>query len=686
MNNNNQQHFQKLFKKAATRLQSGEVAEAKKLFIQLSKKAPNSIAIWYNLGLCHQHLQQHARAVEIFEKALQLERSSADAWVNLGISYKELGDTKKAIDAANKAMAINPAHSRALNLSASLDAENNEPQSAREKLQQSLKLEPGNRDALINLINLETDENNLQQAEHLITPFLAADSANRELRIAKSKILLAKKEFSDAASGVLALAKEFPDDETVLRLNLSYREVIKDHFGAINIAENLLKRAPNDALLWNSLGGAYFQLDGVDKSRQCYEKAVKFAPEHPEYANNLGLVYSSLGDKEGAERYYRLSLQLNPMHAEAYRNIVTMKKFSDLQDPDAKAVIALWQNPEIDDFQRIKTAFALGKIYDDCGFYDQAFEVYKIGNELKFKDSSIDLNTYYRHIDTIPQILNTPPRHFASQKSASKTHPKTHPKTQATPIFILGMPRSGTTLIEQVLSRHSRVEGFGELPCIERAITRLEKKSTPMRAYPSDFGSVSADELSHERQEYLNWVGKLHDLKTPFFTDKMPFNFMHIWLIKALFPESPIIHCRRHPLDVITSNYFQLYGSDISFVYQLEALANYYVRYHKIMAHWNSLFAEQIINVVYEKFVAESEQETQRLIKATNLDWQDGCLEQNIKPTAVRTASIWQVRQGIYTSSRERWRHYEKHLSAVMNILCEQGILDSKGNWLAGAL
>jgi hypothetical protein len=350
-----------------------------------------------------------------------------------------------------------------------------------------------------------------------------------------------------------------------------------------------------------------------------------------------------------------------------------MKKYESVDDPDAQQVISLWENDDIDDITRIKTAFALGKIYDDCGEHDRAFDVYRVGNELKFRDTRLDLDIYYKHIDRIPEVFDSPPFKTSNRKN------------DICPIFILGMPRSGTTLVEQIITRHSQVQGYGELPCIERAISRLERKADPMRVYPDDFWDVERSELEREAGEYLDWVGRLHAIRAPYLTDKMPFNYTHVWLIKALFPDSPIVNCQRHPLDVIISNYFQLYGSDVSFVYDLDALARYYIRYHRLMIHWSEVFANQVYNAKYEALVADVDNQTRQLIDAVNLDWEDSCLDQNQSQTAVRTASIWQIREGIYTSSRERWRKYEKYLGGVISTLAAEGILDQDGNWIAHA-
>jgi hypothetical protein len=242
------------------------------------------------------------------------------------------------------------------------------------------------------------------------------------------------------------------------------------------------------------------------------------------------------------------------------------------------------------------------------------------------------------------------------------------------------MPRSGTTLVEQIISRHSSVTGCGELPGIERAIGHLEKSTSVARIYPDDFLDISAEQFALQSRQYISSIREIHNLNTPYFTDKMPFNFVHIWLLKALFPDSPIVNCQRHPLDVILSNYFQTYGSDVSFVYNLEALSHYYVRYHNLMIHWGTLFGRQVANIRYEELVTDNENQVRALIEAIGLPWEESCLNRQESMKAVRTASIWQVRQGIYTSSKERWRHYQQKLQPVISILCEHGILDSDCN------
>ncbi len=665
-----QSQIESLFMQSAQLLQQGDAVAAKKGLLKVVKKLPKSAAAWYNLGLSHQYLNEHQKAVSAYRKTVDLKSDFVDGWINLGLSYKELGNLEQAERAAQKALDKDVNHPRALNLMGTLEAEHRRPKQAQEYFRRALEAMPDFDDARYNLANAYSETGDDALAIEMLKPLLEHDPHSKRNRILQAQMLLNMEKMQESASIVLELEKQFQGDPDVWQLGITYREEIRDHFGVIELAQKLLRLRPNDANVWNSLGSAYFQLDGIAKAKSCYEKAIELDPTHAQYENNLGLTCSSTGDKLSAESHYRRALELNPEFAEAYRNIVAMKRFSSLDDDDVLAMRKIWEKPDLDEFNKTKLAFALGKVYDDLGMYEQAFDVYQIGNDLKYRDTKMDLDKYFSHMERFPDVFDNRPINVADIETGIK------------PIFILGMPRSGTTLVEQIISRHPKVFGCGELPCIERSITRLEKKSDPQRVYPNDFWTVQAEKFETEAEEYETWVRKLHDIDTRYITDKMPFNFVHVWLIKAMFPQAPIVHCRRHPLDVITSNYFQLYGTDISFTYNLEALTRYYVRYYRLMEHWNRIFDDEITTVQYEILVQDTEIQTRRLIGATGLPWDDACLDQQKSGTAVRTASIWQVRQGIYTSSKERWRNYEKQLKLAIDILVAENILEESPGYL----
>ena len=653
------------------KLQQGDYRGAQKGLEKVAKYIPESAAVWYNLALCHQYLEMHTKAVDAYKKVLRLDPNNPDANINIGLSFKELNQVGQAKTHAEQALKLAPNHPRALNLLATLFAESGEEEQAHDYLKQVLEIEPENHDARHNMANVLLHQGKAAEALEIARPLVNVPSAPKNHKLLFGQINLDLKQYGEASAVIKSLKEQFEDDYEVMLFEMSFSEMVKDYFKVIEIAQLLIKMNPKVARVWNSLGSAYFQLDSIEKAAESYAKAIELDPEHPEYQNNMGLAFSSTGKKEEAEACYRKALKINGKYAEAYRNLVAMKKFKSMDDEDAQSIEKFWNEGTMDDFTRTKLSFALGKVYDDIGNFDQAFETYDVGNKLKFADSKLDFDQYFAHIDTVMEVMNERPMYVSE---AIPEH---------NPIFILGMPRSGTTLVEQIISRHPDVMGCGELPCVEKAISRLEKKADPMRVYPRDFLEIEPEILTEETMHYLSWVEKLHDMKTPFFTDKMPFNFVHVWLIKALFPNAGIAHCHRHPLDVITSNYFQLYASDISFVYDLEILAKYYIRYQRLMRHWHSVFEGEIYKIQYEALVSNKDEETRNLIAGVGLPWNDACLDQKKSDTAVRTASIWQVRQGIYTTSKERWRNYEEQLKPAIDILQAESVLDDDLQFIA---
>ncbi|MXY65549.1 MAG: tetratricopeptide repeat protein [Gammaproteobacteria bacterium] len=670
--NSSAQKAQKLFADAATKLQRGDAAGARRGLEKVSRMAPNSAAVWYNLGLAGQHLGLHSKAIREYEKSLRITPDQVDALVNIGLSYKHMENADAARKAVEKALNLAPAHPRALNLLGSLFAESGDSAVALDCFRRSLVSEPGNPDARLNLTSLVRElqaVGNPDGALEALEPLLNLPGITRELQELHAQILLDLRRFDHAESLILDLKSRFPEKESVWVLEMLYFEWNKDLYAVIDVAKKILERNPEEARVWDTLGRIYFELNSIDESRACHQKAIDLDPENPEYRNHIGLTYAALGEKKQAEENYRVAISLNATDVEAYRNLTSMRKFTSLDDPDVQSLQALWERDELSDDARCRLAFALGKIYDDCGLYDRAFEIYEIGNRFKSEEiarSGFDFDQYFGHIERIAETFNKPPSVTADVISGS-----------ARPIFVLGVSRSGTTLVEQIISRHPDVTGRGELPCIERAISRLEKEYGEMRVYPDDFLRLDKADFDNETREYLDWVTRLHNLNTAHFTDKMPFNFVHIWLIRALFPNASIIHCHRHPLDIILSNYFQWFGSDINYVYDLQILARFYVCFHRLMQHWHRVFPEVIHRVQYEALIADKENQIRELIRGAGLDWDQACLDSGRSDTAVRTASVWQVRQGIYTSSRERWRNYARYLSPAIGILRTEGILDS---------
>ena len=669
--NSSAQSVQKLFVDAATKLQRGDAAGARHELEKVSRMAPNSAAVWYNLALSAQHLGLHSKAIREYEKSLRITPGQVDALINMGLSYRHMGNVNAAKTVVQKALNLAPVHPRAQNLLGSLLAESGDTSAALGCFRKSIESEPENPDAIQNLTNLARElqaVGNPKCALKALETLLDLPGITLDQQVLHAQILLDLRHFDRAEPLIRKLKNRYPDVEDVWFIEMLYYECKNDHFAVIEIAQKILESSPEKAGVWDTLGRSYFELNSIDESRTSHQKAIDLDPENSEYRNHIALTHAALGERAQAEEYYRTAISLNVNNIEAYRNLASMRKFTSLDDPDVQSLQALWERDELGDDARCRLAFALGKVYDDCGLYDRAFEAYEVGNRIKSEEitrSGFNFDLLFGHIERITEIFDKPPLVTADVVIG-----------RASPIFVLGVTRSGTTLVEQIISRHPDVTGRGELPCIERAIARLEKDYSQIRVYPDDFLLLDKAALNNETREYLEWVNRLRNLGTGHFTDKMPFNFVHIWLIKALFPQASIIHCQRHPLDVILSNYFQWFGSEINYVYDLQILSRFYVHYHRLMQHWHRVFQGEIHTVQYEALVVNKEHQIRELIKFAGLSWDDACYNSERSDTAARTASIWQVRQDIYTTSRERWRNYERYLSTAIEILQMEGILD----------
>lgn len=653
------------FKNAVMALQSGQPLQAKRILEKLSKKVKDSSAIWYNLGLANQFLEKHSSAIPCYEKVVALKPDFEDARINLAISLKELGQ----IEAAKGQLAkISISHNaRALNLQGTLTAQQGDIQGAQVLFEQAFELQKDNPEIRFNLANNLRQLEQYQKAYEYLQPLINEQASTSQLCL-HGELLLDLKRYAEASTIIKQLVERYPKERDVQKLHLQMYEIAKSAEDIIRVAKQLLSEDERDASVWNALAGGYFQVDNMQGALQAYERAIALMPDNAEYWSNVGLVHAALGDKAQAEKCYRHSLDLRPRHPEPYRSLVAMKRYSDVQDEDIQVMQSMWQDTQLEQGYRMKLAFALGKAYDDCGLYDEAFAVYDEGNRLKFAEINTDFEQFFTHIDTIAQVYD---------KAPTQVSDATY---DIAPIFIVGMPRSGTTLSEQIIARHPDVTGCGELPCIEFSIGAIEQDQGAVFSYPKDFVTLGVDKLNEKSAAMIDYVTRHYSVNTPYFIDKMPTNFMHVGFIKSLFPKAKIVNCRRHPLDVILSNYFQIFGSDLNFVYNLETLAKYYICYHALSRHWQGLFADDFYQNDYEALVTNHEAEAKKLITALDLPWDAACIDSDKALKQVRTASIWQVREGIYTRSKQRWKNYESQLAPAIAILQASGILDAQNN------
>ena len=452
-------------------------------------------------------------------------------------------------------------------------------------------------------------------------------------------------EAAQAYRQVLAIRPDLPDSW----FNLALMERQCGRFeAALKAYDEALRRGvsgPEEA--WLNRGVIHADdLGRPDLAHKDLEAALAVAPDWLPALLNLGNLHEDMGRREAAGQAYARALAVAPGHPVALARSAGLARLTGPDDPVITELRAAVREPGLHVGDRAELGFALGRALDQVGAYDDAFAAYAAANAASRAadpaGAPYDRAAHERFIDSLIAAFPEPAVPAAD--------------AEAGPIFICGLFRSGSTLVEQILAGHSRVTGGGELglvPGLARAIA----------GYPQALATAGPEALEQLRELYL---GRLRTARpgADVVTDKRPDNFLHIGLIKAMFPGARIVHTVREPLDVILSNWFLHLDRSMAHALDLENLAHWHGQYERQMGHWKALYPD-ILDLDYDALVAEPRPAVERLLAYCGLDWEDGVLDFQIAEAPVRTASVWQVREPLYRRSSGRWRNYERHLDGV---------------------
>lgn len=447
---------------------------------------------------------------------------------------------------------------------------------------------------------------------------------------------------------------------------------------------------PDYSEAYNNLGNMYHDRSQIREARACYERALQIDPRYVDAHYNRGMALQKMGQYEAALESYNLVLTLAPGHIDAMTGIANVyekqseyQKTCDMLRPifDAghatvsaaitfaaaarrlnrhqeaiEVMEKLLMRKDLSLVQRQELHFSLGSLYDDLRQYDPAFAHFEKGNTARpYPDDADSKPAYFQTlIDTFSAdaLKRLPRSRLASER----------------PIFIVGMPRSGTTLVEQILSSHPDVFGGGELRGIEDAIDVLRCATAAHMPYPSFIPQTTPEAVDAAAQKYLDLLDALSPTAARI-TDKMPHNFLHLGVIEMIFPKAKIIHCTREPLDSCLSIYFHNFNANHPYTTDLAALGMYYNQYLRLMQHWESTLSIPIHTVSYEALVADQEKGTRELLDYCGLAWDPACLRFHENKRVVTTPSYQQVRRPMYKSSVQRWKNYEAHLKPLLDAL-----------------
>jgi len=494
------------------------------------------------------------------------------------------------------------------------------------------------------------NENQLDVAERILKPYLRDDPYDVAAIRMLGELAARIGRWRDAEN-LLRRAVELSPGFTAARANLA---LVLGRMGrpaeAIELLDDVLAAEPDDPGHWNLKAATLGRLGDFDQALGLYEDVLRRSPRQPRVLLSYGHLLKTVGRQAEGIAAYRKSIEMRPALGEAWWSLANLKTVK-FDDADVAAMAAGLKRDDLRGEDRLHFEFALGKAMHDAGRPEDAFRHYAAGNALRRELVPHDAGKVTR---TVTRCIE--------QFTAAAFAERSGGSSAADPIFVVGMPRAGSTLVEQILSSHSLVEGTSELADLPTLAQRVGR-------YPADVLKLSADERRELGDEYVKRTSVQRRTDRPLFIDKLPNNWLFVPFIQLILPNAKIIDARRHPLGCCFSNFRQHFARGQAFTYDLGDVGRYYADYVRLMAHIDATLPGRVHRVIYERMVDDTEAEVRALLAYCGLKFEPACLEFHKTERAVRTASSEQVRQPIYRDATDEWRPYEAHLGPLKEAL-----------------
>jgi tetratricopeptide (TPR) repeat protein len=614
-----------MFQTALAYHRSGDLSRADAIYAEIVAHDPANAEAIHLRGVLAYQKGDYSSAVSAIQRALSLAPNSPAYLSNLGLAYQALGRLEEA--AASYQAALN--------------------------------LAPSFAQAMSNLGNVRGDQGRWTEAETWSRQAIRTNPRIAEAYNGLGAALWHQGKASEAIANYrTALAVDPKLPFAMVNLGNALREQ-----GNLAEAETLCRQAiavnPAIAEAHNALGLILSSSGAVVEAAASFREALRLAPNRADVHNNLGHACRDLGQFDEAKREYSAALRLNPRDVKTYYNLSVIHRFTPADQLTVEAIEAAAARGDLPAFERRQVHFALGKAYDDLGQYDRAFSHFHEGNELARTD--FDRRLFVWLVERMEAWF--PKSRFRAGGDSGNP--------SQLPVFIVGMPRSGTSLVEQIIASHPQVYGCGELADVDIIANGLWGDRLSGSVVPAPPPGLEPKRLAELAEAHLQRRRAVcgNALRV---TLKMPTNFFHLGLIALLFPKARVIHCRRDPLDTCLSCFFTDFKKCPPYHYRLEDLGLYYRLYLRLMDHWRAVLPLPMLEVQYEDLVARPEELSRRMIDFCGLAWDDRCLRYYETRRPVQTLSVWQVRQPIFTSSINRWKHYIQHLEPLLRALAPE--------------
>ncbi|MBT5415077.1 MAG: tetratricopeptide repeat protein [Rhodospirillaceae bacterium] len=644
---------------------------------------------YYNLAEAYRALGQTEEAIASYRQALKADPMDSYAHFGLADVHYEAGDFDQAIDQYERALALEPDHPEMLNNLGNALLEKGETAAALSRYERALEIDPNYTRAMANIADVRANEDRdgalpmlrraadaADEAETLVQigrifqrldlpdeatacadRAIATDPACADAHLMRGNVLWHRGDFADAAKCYLAAAEARPDLATTHMHLASALVELRRHDEALAGFGEALRIDPDLAEAVSGRAYALLEKGEVQEAHREADRALAMDPKLASAHYHLGVCLQQMGRFDDAQVSMERARALNPDLGAAHFNLAYGEGQSgDEAEIERLEAFAADSTKQVRD--RIAVHFALGRQYDGAKAYDRAFDHYIRGNALKRRSQPFDPETFESFVSTLIDIFT--PEYFAAREGFGDP--------SELPVFVVGMPRSGSTLVEQIISAHPEAHGAGELWTMHKLIAEIDELLDVDAPFPACAADLDAEGAARLAAYYMNDLRR-HAPDKRRITDKLPLNYLRAGLIAAILPGARIIHTMRDPIDICVSCFTQNFGRGLNFTNDLTDLGLYYRQYERLMAHWRAVLPKPMLDLPYEELVADQDAVSRRIVDFLGLDWDPAVLRFHDHDRPVQTASFWQVRQPIYKSSVEKWRRYESALGPLLEAL-----------------
>ncbi|MEM5518183.1 sulfotransferase [Henriciella sp. AS95] len=616
--------------------------------------APEHRELLYMAAASARYLKQTDAARDYLSRLKRVAPDFGRAFQEEGHLLRNTGDQAGALAAYRLATQYNPALVASWQRQAELYTALGQDRAAADARAQAARLEALPRELLA--VTNYVHEGEVLHAEKIARAFMQKHPKHVEgMRLLAD--IGSRLGVHEDADFLLETAIELEPDN--LQLRIDYIQVLRKrqkYEAALEQANVLMKRDPDSPVFQSLFAIESMQAGDYGAAIDTFDKVLEKLPDDASTLTSRGHALKTFGETDEAIASYRAAIAADPLQGDAWYALANLKTFR-FEDDEIAEMERVAGDPNLSYMGRVHVAFALGKALEDRADYDAAFERYSEGNGLKKRQTRY--TTEQMQEEFAAQEKHCTQDLFTRRAGAGHDDPA--------PIFIVGLPRAGSTLIEQILASHSQVDGTLELPNILSLAHRLRgrKQVSDRERYPRILHDLPDEELAALGRDYIENTA-IHRQGAPFFTDKMPNNFRHIGLIQLILPNAKIIDARREPMACCFSGFKQLFAEGQEFSYSLEDIGHYYRGYVDLMGHWDRVLPEgRILRVQHEDVVGDLETQVRRILDYCGLPFEQACVDFHKTKRAVRTASSEQVRQPISASGLEQWRHFEPHLGPL---------------------